>query len=74
MTHKEASGCALMTVHNVAFQLRLMKNIRQAIKEDRWDLRVIFIVSRWPNSFDIFYLFMQLGFSMKLTRFSPVQY
>jgi len=36
MTHKESSGCALLTVHNVAFQLRLMRNIRQAIKEDRW--------------------------------------
>ena len=36
MTHKEASGCALLTVHNVAFQLRLMTNIRQAITEDRF--------------------------------------
>jgi tRNA-guanine family transglycosylase len=38
MSHKEASGCALLTVHNVAFQLRLMKNIRNAIKEDRCEL------------------------------------
>ena len=36
MAHKEASGCALLTVHNVAFQLRLMKSIRQAIKDDKW--------------------------------------
>ena len=36
MTHKEPSGCALLTVHNVAFQLRLMKNIRQAISQDRF--------------------------------------
>ena len=35
MAHKEASGCALLTVHNVAFQLRLMKSIRQAIKDDK---------------------------------------
>lgn len=40
MTHKEASGCALLTVHNVAFQLRLMRNIREAIKEDRYKFNV----------------------------------
>jgi tRNA-guanine family transglycosylase len=44
MSHKEASGCALLTVHNVAFQLRLMKNIRNAIKEDRWELETFTIL------------------------------
>lgn len=29
-------ACNLLTVHNVAFQLRLMKNIRDSIKEDRF--------------------------------------
>lgn len=29
-------ACNLLTVHNVAFQLRLMKNIRDSIKEGRF--------------------------------------
>ena len=33
---KETSGCHLLTVNNVFFQLRLMGSIRQAIKEDKY--------------------------------------
>ncbi|KAJ2497031.1 Queuine tRNA-ribosyltransferase catalytic subunit 1 [Coemansia sp. RSA 1972] len=33
---KETTGCHLVTVHNVAFQMRLMRDIRQAIVEDRY--------------------------------------
>ena len=33
---KETSGCHLLTVHNVFFQLRLMGSIRQAIKENKY--------------------------------------
>ncbi|CAG8573437.1 9387_t:CDS:2 [Cetraspora pellucida] len=33
---KETVGCHLITLHNVAYQLRLMRNIRQAIIEDRF--------------------------------------
>ncbi len=36
MTHKEAAGCSLLTVHNVAFQLRLMRKIRESIQEDKF--------------------------------------
>ncbi|KAI8884954.1 queuine tRNA-ribosyltransferase [Backusella circina FSU 941] len=34
VTTKETVGCHLVTVHNIAFQLRLMKGIREAIKND----------------------------------------
>ncbi|KAJ2665221.1 Queuine tRNA-ribosyltransferase catalytic subunit 1 [Coemansia sp. RSA 1199] len=33
---KETTGCHLVTVHNIAFQMRLMRDIRQAIVEDRY--------------------------------------
>lgn len=29
-------GCHLLSIHNVAFQLRLMRNIRESIKEDKF--------------------------------------
>ncbi|CAG8740580.1 46_t:CDS:1, partial [Racocetra persica] len=32
----ETVGCHLVTIHNIAYQLRLMRNIRQAIIEDRF--------------------------------------
>ncbi|KAJ2615172.1 Queuine tRNA-ribosyltransferase catalytic subunit 1 [Coemansia sp. RSA 1365] len=31
---KETTGCHLLTVHNIAFQMRLMRDIRQAIVDD----------------------------------------
>jgi queuine tRNA-ribosyltransferase len=34
VTTRETVGCHLVTVHNIAFQLRLMKGIREAIKND----------------------------------------
>lgn len=50
MTHKESSGCALLTVHNVAFQLRLMKRIRESILEDRFpDFVRDFMKSNFPG-------------------------
>ncbi|CAG8740035.1 14751_t:CDS:2, partial [Racocetra fulgida] len=33
---KETVGCHLVTIHNIAYQLRLMRNIRQAIIEDKF--------------------------------------
>ena len=33
---KETAGCHLLTVHNINFQLRLMKSIREAIKNDKY--------------------------------------
>ncbi len=33
---KETTACHLLTVHNVAFQLRLMRRIRESIKEGRF--------------------------------------
>ena len=35
-SNKETAGCHLLTVHNIHFQLRLMKSIREAIKKDRF--------------------------------------
>ena len=36
MVNKQSSGCHLLTVHNVAFQLNLMKDIRAAVKNDEY--------------------------------------
>ncbi|KAI9309050.1 queuine tRNA-ribosyltransferase [Cunninghamella echinulata] len=36
ISSKETVGCHLVTVHNVAFQLRLMNGLRNAIIEDRF--------------------------------------
>ncbi|KAJ1898965.1 Queuine tRNA-ribosyltransferase catalytic subunit 1 [Coemansia sp. RSA 2337] len=33
---KETTGCHLITIHNIAFQMRLMLDIRKAIVEDRY--------------------------------------
>ncbi|KAI8324917.1 queuine tRNA-ribosyltransferase-like protein [Martensiomyces pterosporus] len=33
---KETTGCHLVTIHNIAFQMRLMRDIRQAIVDDRF--------------------------------------
>lgn len=50
MAHKESSGCFLLTVHNVAFQLRLMKNIRAAIMEDKYpDFIKKFLADNFPD-------------------------
>ncbi|KAJ1643906.1 Queuine tRNA-ribosyltransferase catalytic subunit 1, partial [Coemansia asiatica] len=32
---KDTTGCHLITIHNIAFQMRLMRDIRRAIVEDR---------------------------------------
>lgn len=36
ISSKETVGCHLVSVHNVAFQLRLMNGLRNAIIEDRF--------------------------------------
>lgn len=36
VTTKDTVGCHLVSIHNLAFQLRLMKNIREAIKKDEY--------------------------------------
>jgi queuine tRNA-ribosyltransferase catalytic subunit len=36
VTAKETAGAHLLTMHNVHYQLTLMKNARQAIIEDRY--------------------------------------
>lgn len=33
---KDTTGCHLVTIHNIAFQMQLMRDIRQAIIEDRY--------------------------------------
>ncbi|KAJ1961586.1 Queuine tRNA-ribosyltransferase catalytic subunit 1 [Dipsacomyces acuminosporus] len=33
---RETTGCHLITIHNIAFQMRLMKDIRAAIVQDRF--------------------------------------
>ncbi|KAJ1818895.1 Queuine tRNA-ribosyltransferase catalytic subunit 1 [Coemansia sp. RSA 2598] len=35
---KDTTGCHLVTIHNIAFQMRLMRDIRRAIVEDRFPL------------------------------------
>ena len=35
-SNKQSSGCHLITVHNVAFQLKLMSDIRKAIKNNQY--------------------------------------
>ena len=37
---KESAACHMITVHNVAFQLRLMRNIRESIISGRGFLRL----------------------------------
>ena len=50
VVNKETSACHLLTVHNVHFQLRLMKNIRTAISEDKYpDFVRQFVKSNFPN-------------------------
>ena len=47
---KEPSACHLITVHNVAFQLRLMANIREAITKDSFpDFVKKFMVDNFPD-------------------------
>lgn len=47
---KETAGCHLITVHNVAFQLRLMKNIREAIFADTFpDFIRSFMLDNFPD-------------------------
>merc|ERR1719219_2691071 len=36
ISNRETAGCHLLTVHNIHFQLRLMKSVREAIKQDRY--------------------------------------
>ncbi|CAG8462736.1 6135_t:CDS:2 [Diversispora eburnea] len=38
---RETVGCHLITIHNVSYQLRLMRNIRQAIIDNRFPLFII---------------------------------
>ncbi|KAI7835026.1 tRNA-guanine(15) transglycosylase-like protein [Kickxella alabastrina] len=33
---KDTTGCHLITIHNIAYQMRLMRDIRQAIVDDRF--------------------------------------
>jgi len=34
---RETSACHLLSVHNIAFQMRLMRDMRTAITEDRYE-------------------------------------
>lgn len=36
IVNSQAVACHLISIHNVAFQLRLMKNIRNSIEEDKF--------------------------------------
>lgn len=48
--HKEPSACHLLTVHNVAFQLRLMRRIRKSIMENNFPKFIAdFMLSNFPD-------------------------
>ena len=50
MSSRQSSGCHLITVHNVAFQLRLMNDIRSAVKSDTFPEFVRqFLLSNFPG-------------------------
>jgi len=34
---RETSACHLLSVHNIAFQMKLMRDMRTAITEDRYE-------------------------------------
>jgi tRNA-guanine family transglycosylase len=36
VTAKDTVGCHLVSIHNLAFQLRLMRSMREAIKKDEF--------------------------------------
>ena len=38
---KESAACHMITVHNVAFQLRLMRNVRESIISGRGSLQPV---------------------------------
>jgi len=49
-SNKETAGCHLLTVHNIHFQLRLMKSIREAIKKDKFPEFVkLFAKNNFPD-------------------------
>lgn len=51
LTFSNFSGCILITAHNVAFQLRLMREIREAIKMDKFpEFIQKFMKSNYPKS------------------------
>ncbi|XP_014216555.1 queuine tRNA-ribosyltransferase catalytic subunit 1 [Copidosoma floridanum] len=46
----ETVACHLLTVHNIAFQMRLMKEIRQSIEEQRYPQYIQnFMLQNYPN-------------------------
>ncbi|XP_033336735.2 tRNA-guanine transglycosylase isoform X1 [Megalopta genalis] len=46
----ETAACHLLSIHNVAFQLRLMKDIRQSIKEQKFpEFIQQFMLNLYPN-------------------------
>ena len=46
----EAVGCHYLTVHNVAYQLKLMKSIRQSLMDDCFPAFVQdFMLTAYPN-------------------------
>ena len=50
MSSKQSAGCHLITVHNVAFQLNLMAEIRSAIKKDMFpDFVRQFLAANFPG-------------------------
>jgi queuine tRNA-ribosyltransferase len=50
VSNKQAAGCHLITVHNVAFQLNLMRDIRSSIKEDKYpEFIKTFLLQNYPG-------------------------
>ncbi|KAK6196223.1 hypothetical protein SNE40_001488 [Patella caerulea] len=50
MVTNETVACSLVTVHNVAYQLRLMKRIRESILEDKFPKFIqTFFTTMFPN-------------------------
>ena len=50
---KESAACHAITVHNVAFQLRLMRDVREAVTRDEFPQFVKkFFAERFPDKKD----------------------
>ncbi|CAF0821923.1 unnamed protein product [Rotaria sordida] len=53
IVNKETTACHLLTIHNVAYQMRLMSRIRQAIIEERFPEFIKEFVSNYYQDKDI---------------------
>lgn len=57
IVQKEAVACHLLTIHNIAYQLTLMRRVRESIMEDRYS-----------QFFFLFLIFIWIKFSVNVHR------